>query len=314
MMNTKDKIAVTSRSFSENIVLRKALLEKYTHVIFNDAGLKLENQTLIDFLKSCNKVIAGLEKFNAETLSQLPNISVISRFGVGLDGIDHDALRQYNVRLVCTPGINRLAVAELTLSFMLSLIRNSFATAYTLKQNQWQKTPGSQLTGKTIGIVGANHIGKEVIRLLSPFQCHILVNDIVDLSDYCQIHATKQVSFDDLIEQADIVSLHVPATTNTKHLINKNVLQKMKRTSFLINTARGSIVDQMALKHALQNKMIAGAALDVFETEPVVDAELLSLPNLICTPHIAGNTKEAELAMGYAAISGLEYDFSIASA
>jgi len=314
MMNTKDKIAVTSRSFSENIVLRKALLEKYTHVIFNDAGLKLENQTLIDFLKSCNKVIAGLEKFNAETLSQLPNISVISRFGVGLDGIDHDALRQYNVRLVCTPGINRLAVAELTLSFMLSLIRNSFATAYTLKQNQWQKTPGSQLTGKTIGIVGANHIGKEVIRLLSPFQCHILVNDIVDLSDYCQIHATKQVSFDDLIEQADIVSLHVPATTNTKHLINKNVLQKMKRTSFLINTARGSIVDQMALKHALQNKMIAGAALDVFETEPVVDAELLSLPNLICTPHIAGNTKEAELAMGYAAIAGLEYDFSIASA
>ena len=237
--------------------MRKALLEKYTHVIFNDAGLKLENQTLIDFLKSCNKVIAGLEKFNAETLSQLPNISVISRFGVGLDGIDHDALRQYNVRLVCTPGINRLAVAELTLSFMLSLIRNSFATAYTLKQNQWQKTPGSQLTGKTIGIVGANHIGKEVIRLLSPFQCHILVNDIVDLSDYCQIHATKQVSFDDLIEQADIVSLHVPATTNTKHLINKNVLQKMKRTSFLINTARGSIVDQMALKHALQIQLFS---------------------------------------------------------
>jgi|SRR3990167_362685 len=305
-MNFEDHIAVTSRSFSKNPVLCKALSEQYAHIKFNDDGLKLENESLIDFLKDCSKAIVGLEKFNHSVLLQLPQLKVISRFGVGLDSIDLDALKQHNVRLSCVPGVNRLAVAELTLSLMLQLMRNSFNASYQLRQGQWNKITAYQLTEKTIGIVGANHIGKEVIRLLSPFQCQILIYDITDLSKYCTNYAHRQVSFDELIQQSDIISLHVPANKNTLHMINEAVLNKMKKTAFLINTSRGEVVDQSALKMALKSQKIAGAALDVFQNEPERDQEFLSLPNLICTPHIAGNTIESELKMGYAAISGLE--------
>lgn len=305
-MNMHDSIAVTSRSFSKNEILRKEILSRYKHVKFNDQGLKLNGDLLIEFLRDCNKAIVGLEKFNHQNLVQLPKLKTISRFGVGLNAIDLNALREHHVRLSYVPGVNRLAVAELTLSFMLMLMRNSFIVASQLKQAQWNKITGHQLTGKTIGIIGANHIGKEVIRLLMPFQCKILITDISDLSDYCQQHCIDQVDFDTLVQQSDIISLHVPATSQTTHMINESVLDKMKKTAFLINTARGEIVEQIALKKALQSNQIAGAALDVYQDEPVEDLELISLPNLICTPHIAGNTVESELAMGRAAIFGLE--------
>lgn len=306
MKNHIDCIAVTSKSFSKNELLRKELLAHYSNIKFNDQGLKLEGQLLIDFIKDCNKVIVGLEKFDANNLQYLPKLEVISRFGVGLNGIDLNALCDYNIRLSCVPGVNRLAVAELTLSFMLMLIRNSFYPSFQLKQGQWNKTAGQQLTGKTIGIVGVNHIGKEVVRLLQPFQCRILTYDIIDLSDYCKNCAIEQVNFDTLIQQSDIISLHVPATPKTFHMINEAVINKMKKSAFLINTARGEIIDQNALKKALQNNIITGAALDVYQEEPIEDKELLSLSNLICTPHIAGNTQESELLMGRAAILGLE--------
>ena len=162
------------------------------------------------------------------------------------------------------------------------------------------------MSNKTIGIIGANYVGQEVVRLLKPFECSILIYDIADLSHFCKTSNCKQVDFDTLTQESDIISLHVSATQKTHHMINADVLLKMKKTAFLINTARGSIVDQKALKHALINNEIAGAALDVFEEEPVTDHEFLSLPTLIPTPHIAGNTVESELAMGYAAIAGLE--------
>jgi len=305
-MNDNDRIAVTSRSFSKNAVLRNALLEKYTYVKFNNDDLTLSHQELVHFLKNTTKVIVGLEKFSNEILSQLPDLKVISRFGVGLDGIDFDALKCHHIKLAVTPGINRLAVAELTLSLMLMLIRRSFFSSLNLKNYQWNKISGEQLSHKTIGIIGANYVGQEVVRLLKPFECKILIYDIADLSCFCKTSNCKQVDFDILIQESDIISLHVPATQKTHHMINADTLLKMKKTAFLINTARGSIVDQKSLKHALINNEIAGAALDVFEKEPVTDDEFLSLPNLIPTPHIAGNTVESELAMGYAAIAGLE--------
>ena len=305
-MNDNDRIAVTSRSFSKNTILRNALLERYSHVKFNDNDLSLSNQELVHFLKNTTKVIAGLEIFSDEILSQLSDLKVISRFGVGLDGIDFDALKCHRIKLAVTPGINRLDVAELTLSFMLMLIRRSFFSSLNLKNYQWKKIPGEQLSHKTIGIIGANYVGQEVVRLLRPFECKILIYDIADLSHFCKTSNCKQIDFDTLIQESDIISLHVPATKKTHHMINTDTLLKMKKTAFLINTSRGSIVDQIALKHALVNNEIAGAALDVFEEEPLTDHELISLPHLIPMPHIAGNTVESELAMGYAAIAGLE--------
>jgi phosphoglycerate dehydrogenase-like enzyme len=299
-------VAVTSRSFSRNDVLKEELLSRYGSVKFNDEGLKLTGNTLLEFLKGCDKAIVGLEKFNRELFVKLPKLKVLSRFGVGLDGMDFKAMLDHGVSLGWMPGVNCLSVAELTLSFMLSLVRNSFFAAYDLKQGHWKKSKGYQLSGKTVGIIGANHVGQEVIRLLKPFNCRILINDIVDQSEYCQREKVEQVAFEDLIQQADIVSLHVPAVKSTVNMINESVFKRMKKTAFLINTARGAVVDQKALKQALMTNEIAGAAVDVYKEEPEEDSEFLSLPNLICTPHIAGNAYEAEVAMGRAAILGLD--------
>lgn len=301
-----NKIAVTSRSFSLNTTLRMELEKQYPHVIYNDQGLKLEGLQLIQFLSGCTKAIIGLEKFNDNTLSSLPMLKTLSRFGVGLDGIDITTLAKHNVKLSVTPGVNKTAVAELTLSYMLMLMRKTYQLYAQLKNGTWKKDTGFELNGKTIGIIGANHIGQELIRLLQPFYCNVLIYDIADLTNYCKEHKTSQVSFDELIQQSDIISLHVPLTKQTQHMINPAVLSKMKSTAYLINTSRGAIVDQSALKTALINNQIGGAALDVFEHEPCNDHELLMLPNIICTPHIAGNSVESELAMGRAAIAGLE--------
>ena len=301
-----EKIAVTSRSFSLNKTLRMELEEQYQYVKYNDLGLKFDGEQLIQFLSGCTKAIIGLEKLNDEILSRLPTLKTISRFGVGLDGIDFSILAKHSVKLSMVPGVNKTAVAELTLLYMLMLMRNTYQLHIQLKNGGWKKTTGFELNGKTIGIIGANHIGQEVIRLLKPFNCKILIYDIADLTTYCKEHGTLQLNFDELVKQADIISLHIPLTKYTRRMINASVLNKMKPTAYLINTSRGAIVDQTALKLALINNKIAGAALDVFEHEPCEDLELLMLPNLICTPHIAGNSAESELAMGRAAIAGLE--------
>lgn len=307
MINQADKIAVTSRSFSTNPVLRQALQKRYQDIIFNDQGLKLEGDQLIFFLEGCTKAIIGLEKFNHTNLSKLPMLNTLSRFGVGLDGIDFDALRQRHIKLAFLPGVNRRAVAELALSYMLLLLRKTYFMTQQLKNGIWKKETGHELTGKTIGIIGANHIGKELIQLLEPFSCTILIYDIVKYENELNKNHIHQVSFNELIAQSDIITLHVPSTEKTYHMINESVLNAMKKTVFLINTARGNIIDQKALKIALIQGKIAGAALDVFESEPCSDHELLTLPNLLCTPHIAGNTIESELAMGLAAIEGLHH-------
>lgn len=291
--------------------MRNELIKRYQHVKFNDEGLKLEGENLVEFLFNCDRAIIGLEKLDSSLFSRLPKLKTISRFGVGLDGINLNDMEKHGIKLGWTPGVNKLSVAELTLSFMLALLRNSFSAAYMLKNGAWEKIQGYQLTGKTIGIIGVNHIGKEVIRLLKPFDCRILINDILDQSQYCEKENVQQVNFESIIQQSDIVSLHIPLTTKTQKIINQTVFNQMKKTAFLINTSRGGIVDETALKKALINNQIAGAALDVYNEEPPRDKAFLTLPNLICTPHIAGNAYEAEIAMGQAAIMGLENAVSV---
>jgi len=184
------------------------------------------------------------------------------------------------------------------------LSRRLYETSNQLKSGVWNKNGGVQLTGKTVGIIGAGNIGKEVIHLLSVFQCKILVNDIIDLKDILG-NDVSIVDKDTLYSKSDIISIHTPLTEDTDNLIDLHVFKKMKRSAVLINTARGGIVNENALKVALQNSLIAGAAIDVYTEEPPNDLDLLRLPNLITTPHTGGNALEAVLAMGYSAIDHL---------
>jgi len=299
------RIAVTSTSFSKNITLRKELRKNFPNSVFNEPGIQLSEHQLIRFLKDKDAAIVGTETITEKVLSQTPRLKIISKYGVGLDNIDQKSLKNKNISLGWTGGVNKRSVSELTLCFILGLCRNVFRSGYKLKQSKWEKEGGEQLTGKTIGIIGCGYIGSDLIQLLAPFKCNILVNDIVDKSEFCLKQSAIQTSLENLVSKSDIVSLHVPLTKVTTTMVNRLFLSQMKPSSYLINTSRGSIVDQPALKKALQQKIIAAAALDVFTDEPPTDEEFLNLPNLMGTPHIGGNAREAVKNMGRCAIAHL---------
>lgn len=306
MIISNKKIAVCSRSFSKNQILRQELQSRYKNVSFNEKGIKLDGEALIRFLQGHQMAIIGLEKITAEVLSELPELEVIGKFGVGLDTIDISAMVKYKKKLGWTPGVNKRSVAELVILLALSILRHTQLIRENILDGNWTQKIGGLLSGRTVGIVGCNHVGKEVVKLLQPWGCKFLAHDIVEYQDFNLEYGVTPVGIDELLSNSDIVSLHLPLNTSTRNIISEMRLRLMKPTSILINTARGGLVDELALKDALKSQKIAGAALDVFQSEPPKDFELLNLPNLFATPHIGGSTEEDTLAMGRAAILGLE--------
>ena len=266
---------------------------------------------LIEYIKDADAIIVGLEPIDKEVLEQCPNLKIVSKYGVGLNNIDLEACKKRDITIGWTGGVNKLSVAEMTLGYMLMLCRNLFITSNELKNGIWNKSGGFQLSGKKVGIIGVGHIGKEVIRLLKPFNCEILVNDIINQEEYYKENNLKEVSKEEIFKTCDIVTIHTPFDSTTDNLINKKVFETMKNSSFIINSARGGIINEDDLKYALQNNLIAGAAIDAYVEEPPTDKELLSLANLICTPHIGGNSREAVEAMGLSAINHLKEFYNL---
>lgn len=305
-MNTTDKIAVCSRSFSTNPVLRKELLARYLNVTFNDAGLQLKGDSLIGFLRGHDKAITALETIDEYILARLPELQVISKYGVGLDMIDLDAMRKHGKHLGWTSGVNRRSVAELVLAFAIVMLRHVPAANREVLSGTWRQQIGGLLSGRMVGIVGCGNIGKDLVKLLQPFGCAILVNDICEYNNFYTEYGIETAGLEELLARADVVTLHVPLDDSTRGILTGKRLALMKPTAILINAARGGLVDEAALKRALMKKQLAAAAFDVFADEPPQDAELLNLPNFLATPHIGGSAEEAILAMGRAAIDGLE--------
>lgn len=305
-MNTVLKVAVCSRSFSHNPVLRNELLARYQRVTFNDAGIQLKGDSLVEFLKGHDKAITALEPIDEYVLARLPELRVISKYGVGLDMIDMTAMYTHGKRLGWTGGVNRRSVSELVISFAIAMLRYVPAAHREVLSGTWRQHVGGHLSGRTVGIIGCGHVGKDLVKLLQPFGCPILVNDIRDYADFYAANSIKAVSLEELLVQSDIVTLHVPLDESTRDMLNAKRLALLKPTSVLINAARGGLVDEMALKQMLQGNRLAAAAFDVFAVEPPQDQELLSLSNFLVTPHIGGSANEAILAMGRAAINGLD--------
>lgn len=296
-------IGVTTVAFSKDKELVHELKSVgFKQVIINEPQRRFTQDELIEFLSKCDIAIIGLDKITEEVLSSVPNLKAISKYGVGLDNIDFEACKKHGVEVLHTQGVNKRSVAELALGCMLSLSRNIYVTSNDLKNGNWNKSGGTQISGKTVGIIGVGHIGKDVVELLKPFGCKILVNDIIDQSEYYKANNLIETTKDDIYKNADIITIHTPLTSELKYLINKETLSQMKSNAIVINTARGGLVNQDDLKWALQNNIIAGAAIDAYEVEPPEDKELISLPNLINTPHIGGNASEAVKSMGLAAI------------
>jgi D-3-phosphoglycerate dehydrogenase len=305
-INTRDKVAVCSRSFSRNAVLRAELLALYSKVTFNDAGTHLAGDRLVEFLRGHDKAITALAVIDNSVLGRLPELKVIGKYGVGLDMIDLDAMRAHGKRLGWTAGVNRRSVSELVIASAISMLRQLPAAHREVLAGTWRQHVGNNLSARTVGIIGCGHIGKDLVVLLRAFGCPILVNDILDFPEFYRTHGIDSVDLETLLRRSDIVTLHIPLNDSTRGLLDARRLAMLKPSAMLINTARGGLVDETALKHMLQRRLLSAAAFDVFAQEPPADQELLALPNFLVTPHIGGSSEESILAMGRAAIRGLD--------
>jgi len=301
-----NSLAVASRSFSKHPELRSEVLKRYPNTKFNDEGVSLKGEDLVQFLRGYEKAITALEIIDESILSKLPDLKIIGKYGVGLDMIDLRAMKKYDKKLGWTGGVNKRSVSELVVSSAIALLHRSVFANSEVKNGKWYQVKGRQLTGCTVGIIGCGHIGKDLIQLLEPYNCKIKVHDILKFPEFYKKFNVIPTSIEELLIESDIVTLHLPQNDSTKNILSKERLRMMKENAVLINLARGGLIDELALKEMLISGKLAGAALDVFALEPPTDSDLINLNNVLVTPHIGGSTEEAIFAMGMAAIDGLE--------
>jgi len=299
-------VAVASRSFSRHPVLRQELLARYPDARFNDSGESLAGDALIAYLTGCEKAVIALEKMTDAVLEALPDLKVIAKYGVGFDMLDLESMRRRGIALGWQGGVNRRAVSELTVCMAIDLLRHVSASDREVRAGEWRMRVGRQLSDCTVGIVGCGRVGKDLVKLLSGFGCRILANDIRDDSEFYEANGIRAASLEDLLSNADIVTLHLPLDDSTRLILDADMLALMKPDAVLINAARGGLIDETALKAMLLDGRLAAAGLDVFASEPPVDTALLNLPNVLSTAHIGGSSEEGILAMGRAAIAGLD--------
>jgi D-3-phosphoglycerate dehydrogenase len=300
------RIAVVSRSFARNATLRAELTARYPDVTFTESAAILDGADLVALLRGHDRAIVGLERIDDGILAQVPELKIISKYGVGLDGVDVEAIARRGVKLAWTGGVNRRSVSELTLSFAIALLHRVPETSAALRAGAWSKLVGRQLTGRTFGIIGCGFVGQDLVRLLAPFECRVLAHDIRDYPGFYRDHGVTPVALPQLLAESDIVSLHVPLDRSTRGLIGAAQIAAMRTGTIVINAARGGLIDEDALAQALDSGHLAGAACDVFQLEPDANPKLLAQAAFLGTPHIGAATQEAQLAMGRAAIEGLE--------
>jgi D-3-phosphoglycerate dehydrogenase len=241
-------------------------------------------------------VVRSRTKVTDALLAQAPKLRVVGRAGVGVDNVDLVAATKRGIRVVNAPTAATVSVAELTVTFALLLVRELFAAIQATKGGNWRRgLHGGELAGRTVGLVGYGRIGREVARRFRTFGVSVLAFDpLLQRSP----DETPLVSLDELLERSDILSLHASLTPESHHLLNADRIGRMRHGSFVINVARGALIDETALLAALESGQLGGAALDVFETEPPTRTALLAHPHLLATPHLGASTPEAQQRAG----------------
>ena len=263
-------------------------------------------EELIDLLRGIDGAIVSTDPFTARVIQAADRLRVISRTGVGYDAVDVPAATKRGVIVTTTPGVNRHAVADWALALILCCARKVPENLAEVRRGAWTRHEGMDLAEKTLGVVGLGTIGKEVAKRAQAFGMRLLAFDLVQDLPFAAGQGIAYVSLEDLLRQSDFVSIHCFLNAATRHLINAERLLLMKPTAFLINTARGGIVDTEALYRALHAKRIAGAGLDVFEGEPLrADNPLRTLENAYLSPHTAGSTADARRLSGATAAENL---------
>jgi D-3-phosphoglycerate dehydrogenase len=285
---------------------KRELLELYPNARFNDLPRGLTEDEMIAFLADCDATIVGLDLLSERVIDALPNLKTVGKFGAGYDTVDLKALKQRGIMFGYTFGVNALAVAELTVAFAIMGLRHVPALNLAMreaKRPRW--IMGRLLSGRTVGIHGCGHIGKELVRLLQPFGCEILACDIRDYSDFYAQYGVKAVDMDELLARSEILTLHLAKSRLTTGMYDRKVLEKIREGAVFINTCRGGIVDEDVLLERLEGGHLTAACFDVFAIEPAQNDRLLGHPNMLATPHMGAAIEEVRVAMFRTAIRGL---------
>lgn len=299
------KILVSPSSFGECgseplDLLKKAGFE----VVPNPYGRKLTENETISLGLDVIGVVAGVETYNKNILDQLTQLKCISRVGVGIDSIDLDYVRKKNIELCITPNGPTQAVAELSLSLALNLLRRVCVSDRRIRQGVWKKETGNLIFGKKVGIIGLGRIGKTTALIYKAMGCSIIAYDKYADTKWMEENEVSNESFENVITNAEIISIHVPGLDNGKPLLNETELIRLKPGVIIINLSRGGVVNEKALFSYLKKNPETFAALDVFIEEPY-KGELIKLDNILLTPHIGSYAKEAKLAMEIDAVNNL---------
>ncbi len=292
----RKKILITPKSFSQaGDVPYKLLKDAGFEIVENKTGKTMDEALLMTYCRDVDGIIVGIDPLTEAVLKSAKQLKAVSKYGAGLDNIDLDAAKSLGIKVDRAAGTNAVSVAELAIGLFFSMARSIPVISGITKTGKWDRVKGVELTGKTVGIVGFGNIGKEVARMAYGIGMKIFVYDpyIDEGNEYLQKYSAKVCGLEEIIREADFLTLHLPLTEETRHIINKDSLATMKKTAYLVNTSRGELVDEDALYDALAWGIIAGAAEDVFSKEPPGDHKLLSLDNFILTSHVGGFTVEA---------------------
>jgi D-3-phosphoglycerate dehydrogenase len=293
------KVLIATRSFgSTSQKPWDVLAEAGCEVFKADMSKKMTEERLIDLLNDMDAVIVGMVPMTAHVLENAPNLKVVGAHGVGVDHIDLDAASKLGITIANCPGANDPSVADLTIGLMIAVARSIPRVEQELKQGGWGRYQGGELWKKTLGLIGLGRIGRGVAKRAIGFDMEVMVHDPYVEQDQTRLTGVKFDLFENVITQADFLSLHTPLNNETRNMISSAELAAMKPSSYLINTARGGLVDEQALFKALTEGQIAGAAFDVFLEEPPSNSPLLELDNMIATPHIGAHTQESIERMG----------------
>ncbi len=299
------KVLVTPTSFgSQDPELKKQLEAAVKEVIYNTTGKPLASDDLVKMLPDVDGYIAGLDQIDRDALQEAKQLQVVARYGVGVDAVDLDAAREMGIVVTNTPGANSGSVAELALGLMLTLARNINTAVTMTKRSEWPRLHGASLEGKTVGILGFGAIGQQLARRLAGFGCRVVAYDPYASAEAAAQFQVEMCEQDEVIARADFLSLHLPALPETCGMVNADFIAKMKEGAYLVNTARGEIVDEDALLAGLESGRIAGAALDAFvQQPPESNNPLFQHERVIATPHMGAHTDGATNAMGWTSLS-----------
>ena len=295
------QILITSRAFNPNSENARMLEAAGHELVYANSTRNLNEDELVALLTPArfSAIIADVDAYTAKVISAAaPELKIIARFGTGCDAVDVSAANRAGVVVTNTPGANAVSVAELAFGFLICLSRYILSQDRTIRAGGWQRTIGPELAGKTVSLIGLGAIGTEVAKRCQAFGVRVLACTRSPKPGLDTQLGFRYVDFETALRQADFVSLHTPTTPQTRGFINKTTLALMKPSAFLINTARGELVNESDLIAALQNQQIAGAALDAFQQEPPRDKRFFELDNVILTPHAGGNSIEAIERMG----------------